>query len=565
MCTLAPYHALMIPTVWFNCSEKLVLANGGRVVNYFLSWKNKGKLSRSTVNRMYFFMYITGKTSLQGNCWIIQVNFNHGRWCRGANREALWVALLVWVLSQEYRCGIIVFEQLFVTIRFVYSIEAKDMLRFVVGLLLPKPCRNFVQKKKREIKEKIVALICVSYAYNCLSVCFLQIEWFPATSRQCIRVQALGATFLPVPLLWFHLLIFMGKANMVQSFSVKSVNTPSQLGALLCAALLMDWCSTCPYSQPFATHHSSHKFVTKQTPFPQEIDCFFLFLKKENTGACACWLIQAVCSCMSAEACVCDVFVPAIGLMKGSPSKHEENFHLCAELTEGSKNSPNRHQFHWYWEKYGRWRPLPASTGVSLRRQGKNHYALADDNPCFYHSFSTRKPSLDKIWSFWQSKKLAFVEGLAKIYFWWTVKAGPSQVNFAETNPSKFGVCSSRTMQGSFSQALRTARRCGCDLRIDFLHLSQSGGRLIKFKNLNLHATLYHAVNVGERHFRQTFCPTSRSRERPCPALLSLVSCLFSLASFLAFSLFFFILSLVSPLPSVFSLVPSVVFRWTFV
>ena len=26
----------------------------------------------------------------------------------------------------------------------------------------------------------------------------------------------------------------MGKANMVQSFSVKSVNTPSQLGALLC-------------------------------------------------------------------------------------------------------------------------------------------------------------------------------------------------------------------------------------------------------------------------------------------------------------------------------------------
>ena len=50
------------------------------------------------------------------------------------------------------------------------------MLRFVVGLLLPKPCRNFVQKKKRKIKEKIVALICVSYAYNCLSVCFLQIE-----------------------------------------------------------------------------------------------------------------------------------------------------------------------------------------------------------------------------------------------------------------------------------------------------------------------------------------------------------------------------------------------------
>ena len=96
------------------------------------------------------------------------------------------------------------------------------------------------------------------------------------------------------------------------------------------------------------------------------------------------------------------------------------------------------------------------------------------------------------------------------------MKAGPSQVNFAETNPSKYGVCSSRTMQGSFSQALRTARRCGCDLRIDFLHLSQSGGRLIKFKNLNLHATLYHAVNVGERHFRQTFCPTSRSRERPC-------------------------------------------------
>ena len=39
-------------------------------------------------------------------------------------------------------------------------------------------------------------------------------------------------------------------------------------------------------------------------------------------------------------------------------------------------------------------------TGVSLRRQGKNHYALADDNPCFYHSFSTRKPSLDKFWSF---------------------------------------------------------------------------------------------------------------------------------------------------------------------
>ena len=35
--------------------------------------------------------------------------------------------------------------------------------------------------------------------------------------------------------------------------------------------------------------------------------------------------------------------------------------------------------------------------------------------------------------------------------------------------------------------------------------------------------------------------------------------------SSLAFSLFFFILSLVSPLPSVFSLVPSVVFRWTFV
>ena len=52
-------------------------------------------------------------------------------------------------------------------------------------------------------------------------------------------------------------------------------------------------------------------------------------------------------------------------------------------------------------------------------------------------------------------------------------------------------------------------------MRIDFLHPSQSGGRLIKFKNLNLHATLYHAVNVGERHFRQTFCPTSRSRERP--------------------------------------------------
>ena len=100
---------------------------------------------------------------------------------------------------------------------------------------------------------------------------------------------------------------------------------------------------------------------------------------------------------MSAEACVCDVFVPAIGLMKGSPSKHEENFHLCAELTEGSKNSANRHQFHWYWEKYGRWRPLPASTGVSLRRQGKNRYALADDNPCFYYSLSTRKPSLDKM------------------------------------------------------------------------------------------------------------------------------------------------------------------------
>ena len=89
------------------------------------------------------------------------------------------------------------------------------------------------------------------------------------------------------------------------------------------------------------------------------------------------------------------------------------------------------------------------------------------------------------------------------------MKAGPSQVNFAETNPSKFGVCSSRTMQGSFSQALRTARRCGCDLRIDFLHLSQSGGRLINFKNLNLHATLYHAVNVGERHliFAKLFVP----------------------------------------------------------
>ena len=39
------------------------------------------------------------------------------------------------------------------------------------------------------------------------------------------------------------------------------------------------------------------------------------------------------------------------------------------------------------------------------------------------------------------------------------------------------------------------------------------------------------------------------------------LSCLLSLA----FSLFFFILSLVSPLSSVFSLVPSVVFHWTFV
>ena len=146
MCTLAHYHALMIPTVWFNCSEKLVLANGGRVVNYFLSWKNKGKLSRSN---------ITGKTSLQGNCWISQVNFNHGRWCRGANREALWVALLVWVLSQEYRCGVIVFEQIFVTIRFVYSIEARNMLWFVVGLLLPKPCWNFVQKRREKLRRKL--------------------------------------------------------------------------------------------------------------------------------------------------------------------------------------------------------------------------------------------------------------------------------------------------------------------------------------------------------------------------------------------------------------------------
>ena len=57
------------------------------------------------------------------------------------------------------------------------------MLRFVVGLLLPKPCRNFVQKKKRKFKEKIVALICVSYDFRQLPVNVSECKpWVPLFS-----------------------------------------------------------------------------------------------------------------------------------------------------------------------------------------------------------------------------------------------------------------------------------------------------------------------------------------------------------------------------------------------
>ena len=228
---------------------------------------------------------------------------------------------------------------------------------------------------------------------------------------------------------------------------------------------------------------------------------FYLFFtiqgKRENTGACVSCTILAACTWVLSLPCTC-VFMMlwwmpkcrSIVLIEGSPSKYREHLHLPGKLTKSTKNTAADITTTDIGENTGAVDPIGRRPAFRCADEEKVFRSIEQKSVLLWLFLDTikclSKKSLCK-----SIKKLVFVEALAKISFWRTAKAGWSQANFTMANPSKFGVYASSTKPGSLSKALRTARRCGCDLRIDFPHLGRSASELIMFTISNIHATLY--------------------------------------------------------------------------